>query len=414
MPVALSVLIPRHAPVLLLVSGIGSLLMLSIFAESANDYFRGFRDAVKSWCSYNRDDTSLAGVLISPSGTCRTRLTMLVVVVLFNVFAFFRVTSLLQMLEASFSFARLGSSTNLLELALSLAASALLCAGLTLIPILLMFLAMLIVGMPVFGRLSIPRPSFVPACEWKEITERIRSSRNKVEQDSLYVGRVSYDQSPMIVPSEVFREHAHFLGDSGSGKTARGLAPFIEQVIGSGKASVMVLDLKGDSPELLQTLKQGAETARALAGVDVPVRFFTQRDDLATYGFNPFKLACWGQLNELQRTDILCGALGLNYGSDYGEGYFSSANASVLYATVTHFPDINNFEQLRDKLAYVISAPKRHGLDDKSKDAGNHVKMAVTRLASIAALNITDDCSPTQAVTAVSYTHLTLPTICSV
>ena len=161
---------------------------------------------------------------------------------------------------------------------------------------------------------------------------------------------------------------------------------------------MVVLDLKGDSPELLQTLKQGARTAKELNGTDVPIRYFTQRDDLATYGFNPLKLPCWNRLNELQKTDILCGALGLNYGSDYGEGYFSSANASVLYATVSHFPEVSNFEQLRDKLAYVISSPKRHGLDEKSKDAGNHVKMAVTRLASIPALNITDDCTPSQAV----------------
>jgi len=46
---------------------------------------------------------------------------------------------------------------------------------------------------------------------------------------------------------------------------------------------------------------------------------------------------------------------------------FSSANTSVLYATISHFSDIQSFEQLRDKLAYVISDPKRHGLDEKSK-----------------------------------------------
>jgi len=299
---------------------------------------------------------------------------------------------------ASISFGRLFESANLLEAVFSIGLLLLFCAVLALVPVLLMFLAILMVGSPVFGRLSIPKPSFVPACDWKEITDRIRSSHNETERESLYLGRVSYDQSPMLVPSEVFREHAHFLGDSGSGKTARGLAPFIEQVIGGGNASVMVLDLKGDFPELLQSIRHGAKTARDLNGIDVPIRYFTQRDDLATYGFNPFKLPCWSRLNELQKTDILCGALGLNYGSDYGEGYFSSANASVLYATVTHFSEINSFEQLRDKLAYVISSPKRHGLDEKSKDAGNHVKMSVTRLASIAALNITDDRTPNQAV----------------
>ncbi|HBE71966.1 MAG TPA: hypothetical protein DDW52_27825 [Planctomycetaceae bacterium] len=397
-PIALCILIPQHAPALLSASIIGWLVMAAACGSSPSRFVQGFRSAVTSWCCYNRDDEPLAGVLASPSGNCRRRLTMLVVAVLLNVFAFFRVTNLFQTSEVSFSFGSVFQSGNLLELFFSSGLLLLLCAVLALIPVLLVFLAIVIVGTPVFGRLSIPKPSFVPASEWKQITDRLRSSHNDIERESLYLGRVTYDQSPMLVPSKVFREHAHFLGDSGSGKTARGLSPFIEQVIGSGNASVMVLDLKGDSPELLQTLKQGAKTAKALNGTDVAVRYFTQRDDLATYGFNPFKLPCWNRLNELQKTDILCGALGLNYGSDYGEGYFSSANASVLYATVSHFPETSNFEQLRDKIAYVISSPKRHGLDDKSKDAGNHVKMSVTRLASIPALNITDDCSPNQAV----------------
>lgn len=397
-PIALGVLIPQHAAMLLLISVVGWAVMAATYCQSLGQYIRGFQSAVNSWCSYSRDDQLLAGVLVSPAGSCRKRLTMLVVAILLNVFAFFRVTSMLQVPEAAASFGRVFNSSSLFEMVFSIGLLALFCAALALLPVLLMFLAILIIGTPVFGRLSIPKPSFVPASEWKEITDRIRSSNNETERESLYLGRVSYDQSPMLVPSEVFREHAHFLGDSGSGKTARGLSPFIEQVIGGGNASVMVLDLKGDSPELLQSLKQGATTAKTLNGIDVPIRYFTQRDDLATYGFNPFKLPCWNRLNELQKTDILCGALGLNYGSDYGEGYFSSANASVLYATVSHFPEINNFEQLRDKLAYVISSPKRHGLDEKSKDAGNHVKMSVTRLASIAALNITDDNTPNQAV----------------
>lgn len=394
-PIALSVLLPRYAAALLFVSGVSWLLM---FVESGTGYWQGFRDAVTSWCSYNRDDECLPGVLVSPSGTCRTRLTLLVLVVLLNGFAVFRVISMFPFSEVFPLVTHHGHVPDLPAVVMSMAMLLLLCGGLALLPLLLTLVAILIVGTPVFRRLTIPQPSFVPASEWREITRRIRSSPNSIEQDSLYIGRVAYDQSPLIVPSEVFREHAHFLGDSGSGKTARGLAPFMEQVLGSGQASLMVLDLKGDSPELLQTLQQGAKTARSLTGTDVSVRYFTQRDDLATYAFNPFQLACWSRLNELQKTDILCGALGLNYGSDYGEGYFSSANASVLYAAVRHFPDFSSFEQLRDKLAYVLSAPKRHGLDDKSKDAGNHVKMAVTRLATISALNVTEDCSPSPAV----------------
>jgi len=398
LPIALCVLIPQHTSLLLLVAAIGWLAMAAVYCQSPQQYVHGCLSAVVTWCSYNRDDQPLAGVLVSPSGKCRRRLAILTVAIVVNAFAFFRVTAISQATEAVIGFGRIANAESLFGMLFNIGMFVVQCGAMALLPVMLFFLAVLIVGTPVFGRLSIPKPSFVPASEWKQITDRIRSSHNSVERESLYLGRVSYDQSPLLVPSEVFREHAHFLGDSGSGKTARGLSPFIEQVVGGGNASVMVLDLKGDSPELLQSLRQGASTAKTLNGNDVPIRYFTQRDDQATYGFNPFRLPCWNRLTELQKTDILCGALGLNYGSDYGEGYFSSANASVLYATVSHFPEIKNFEQLRDKLAYVISSPKRHGLDEKSKDAGNHVKMSVTRLASIAALNITDDCTPNREV----------------
>ncbi len=398
LPIALCVLIPQHTSLLLMVSAIGWAGMVTVYCHSPKQYVHGFLSAVVTWCSYNRDDEPLAGVLVSPSGTCRRRIAILTAAIVVNAAAMFQVTNLFQVSVVAVGFGHFTQAESLFELLLQAGLLAVQCGAMALMPIMLFFLAVLIVGTPVFGRVSLPKPSFVPASEWKQITDRIRSSQNTVERESLYLGRVSYDQSPLLVPSEVFREHAHFLGDSGSGKTARGLSPFIEQVVGGGNASVMVLDLKGDSPELLQSLRQGANTAKALDGTDVPIRYFTQRDDQATYGFNPFKLPCWNRLTELQKTDILCGALGLNYGSDYGEGYFSSANASVLYATVSHFPDIENFEQLRDKIAYVVSSPKRHGLDEKSKDAGNHVKMSVTRLASIAALNITDLNTPNQQV----------------
>jgi len=92
-PIALSVLLPQYMPMLLLISITGGALMATAYGNSPEQYISGFRSAVTTWCSYNRDDQPLAGVLVSPSGNCRKRLTMLVVAVLLNVFAFFRVTS---------------------------------------------------------------------------------------------------------------------------------------------------------------------------------------------------------------------------------------------------------------------------------------------------------------------------------
>ena len=47
----------------------------------------------------------------------------------------------------------------------------------------------------------------------------------------------------MLVPRKIFTEHAHGLGDSGSGKTSLFLCPLIEQLVMSGDCSVIVIDL---------------------------------------------------------------------------------------------------------------------------------------------------------------------------
>jgi hypothetical protein len=60
-----------------------------------------------------------------------------------------------------------------------------------------------------------------------------------------------------------FTEHAHGLGDSGSGKTSLFLCPLIEQLVMSGECSVIVIDLKADSLELLAT--QIAAAAKGLS-----------------------------------------------------------------------------------------------------------------------------------------------------
>lgn len=393
-PLSFSVLLPGHATNIIALVAIGWLLLAFMFGADPKTYVAGFRDAIVSWCSYNRTEKKIPGILISPSGCCGTRLTMLFVVVLLNVFLCFRLTFVLQFTEAIIQIGRVASATTALDVVIHGAIMVFSITGLIAVPMLFLFVSILIAGTPVFGTLSVSAVGKSSWQDWQAVTDSMRVSENRVERNSFYLGRIAHDQSPLVVPTEVFQEHAHFLGDSGSGKTSRGLAPFIEQTVGTGTASVMVIDMKGDSPELLETLKCGARTARQLTGTDVPVRYFTLRDDQSTYGFNPFRMSCWNQLNDFQKTDTLCGGLGLIYGTDYGEGFYSSANAAVLHATITHFPGIQSFEELRDKLSFVLARPQSHGLDEKCRDAANHIKMIVTRLASLLPVNITTDISP--------------------
>ena len=101
----------------------------------------------------------------------------------------------------------------------------------------------------------------------------------------------------------------------------------------------MVIDLKGDSQEILASLNHCAEKY-GTGDSEIPVRHFTVREDQATFAFNPFQLPCWQELGSFQRTDVLCGALGLIHGTEYGKGYYTSANASLLHATLNAYPDV--------------------------------------------------------------------------
>ena len=89
------------------------------------------------------------------------------------------------------------------------------------------------------------------------------------------------------------------------------------------------------------------------------------------------------------RTDIQCGALGLTYGADYGEGYYSSANAAVLYHTDE---DVSRCRHLQENwpTVWVMSSPTPNAreLHPEIRKAGVHVQTVLDRLGSFEALNV--------------------------
>lgn len=339
--------------------------------------------AWNSWCTYNRNDEDAPGTILSPAGTLPMRLGMLVLLVASVTFLFTSITGISAIVWDGIN---LHISNIFVRTAIVLGAVA--------IPVAISVGLVTLVAFAALSRFTTSNKPEAEVNEWEQITEAIRQSDNPIERDSLFMGRLAHDGSPLLVPRAVFQEHAHLLGDSGSGKTARGLIPLAEQLIGDGQSSLMVIDLKGDSQEILASLKSAA----GRHGGQIPVRHFSIREDQSTFAFNPFQLPCWQRLNLFQRTDVLCGALGLVYGTDYGRGYFSSANAMILHATLKHFPDIGSFSDLADRIAYVMQRPKAHGLSENSSDAGNHVWMVAERLASFKPLNVTPHSTPTPDV----------------
>ena len=224
----------------------------------------------------------------------------------------------------------------------------------------------------------------------QSILADIQSSPDLIERNSLYLGRVVADGTPVLVPRKVFTEHAHGLGDSGSGKTSLFLCPLIEQLVMSGDCSVIVIDLKADTLELLATQIAAAERLERERGLRIPVKCFSNQADHATFAFNPMMQPFWDKFDLLTRTDILCGANGLTYGTDYGAGYFSSANQAVLYHALKSFPHVRTFQELADCIGTVITTAKKQDLHPEIRKAGVHVQEVIKRLANCGALNVTD------------------------
>ena len=352
--------------------------------------------SLSSWCSYSPRD--VPGVLQSPAGPIPNRAALLLLAAAMMAVALTRS-------EASpfASFVAVGAEHDAAVTAHLDAANAgrlerLKHGGVTW---LLTFASMvaLPVILPLYLALAMSTP---PLCEAAAAAERsagsnetqsviasVRTSPDPVERESIYLGKVVADGSPVLVPRKVYREHAHGLGDSGSGKTALFLCPLIEQLVSFGDCSLIVLDLKADTLELLATLASAAERVRADRGISLPLKYFSNQKDRATFAFNPMTQPFWSHFDLLTRTDILCGANGLTYGTDYGQGYYSSANAAVLYHALKSFPDIHTFRELADCIGNVITVAKKKDLHPEIRKAGVHVHEVIKRLASCEPLNVT-------------------------
>jgi hypothetical protein len=235
---------------------------------------------------------------------------------------------------------------------------------------------------------------------WAQLVTRVQSSKDDIEKYSLFLGINAADSTPVIVPREVFQEHAHLLGDSGSGKTSLGMASLIAQLIRFGDSSVVVIDLKADDLALMEGTRIEAEQVdrrfkkeakkKSHKENDVdglatgyPFRWFTNELGRSSYVFNPLMQAHFGQLTLYQRTDVLTAAMGLQYGTDYGRGYYSDANAQLLYKALERRPDVRSFYELEP----ILERKWILDMDSELRKAASHLHATVSRLAACEPLN---------------------------
>jgi hypothetical protein len=221
---------------------------------------------------------------------------------------------------------------------------------------------------------------------WHTIVDRIESSQDEVEKHSIFMGTNALDDSPVLVPRDTFKEHAHILGDSGSGKTSMGILPLVTQLMRRGDCSVLVIDLKADDQLVFECLRnEAARISHRLCGDNTgyPFRWFTTAFGKSSFAFNPMIQSVMGTLTIDQRADLLQASLGLHYGTDYGRKFYGDANYEMLNYALHSNPNADSFAALEK----VLEGSDRFPLHAESKKAGSNVRSSIRRLARLKALN---------------------------
>jgi len=184
-----------------------------------------------------------------------------------------------------------------------------------------------------------PEASLDSETGWGENVARLAASSNPVERQHLWLGTHAEAGYPVLLNRAVLTEHAHLIGDSGSGKTARGLTPLVVQLIRQGGAGIAVIDLKGDMA-LFEAVREEA----ALHGRKF--KYFTNVLGLSTHVFNPYRQADDPNMSHSAFVETIMESLRLNHGEGYGKRFFTAQGRSWLLRTIMKEPDLQSFEEL--------------------------------------------------------------------
>lgn len=226
---------------------------------------------------------------------------------------------------------------------------------------------------------------------WRGYAERLHESPVRLAREHLWIGTSTYNDYPVLLHRSALHEHAHILGDTGSGKTSRGLAPLVSQLIATGAPrdgypghSVVVIDLKGE-PYFFNSTRVESRAA------GLPYRWFTNVNGRSTYAFNPFLQEYARGLSPQQLAEVLLQSLGLEYGEAYGPSHYSRMNRRVMqHAMHVHSQagkgEITSFRQLEGILQQDLSDLK----SDERKDATD-VFAVIESLARLDSINITQE-----------------------
>ena len=209
-------------------------------------------------------------------------------------------------------------------------------------------------------------------CEWQWYVDRVRSSTHHAieplgipvrERDHLFLGVEPEADFPVLLDRSILAEHAHLVGDSGSGKTSLGLMPLLIQLLrgdtsDQGESSddeppppMVILDLKGDQA-LFNMMRHEAEQ-RSPGNPDAFL-YFTPEQGFDSCYFNPFASLMTERRSTLQLCQILLDSLSLNHGEGYGRSYYTRRIRKTLFDALTREPQPRSMEELGNRLQAMV------------------------------------------------------------
>lgn len=223
--------------------------------------------------------------------------------------------------------------------------------------------------------------------DWDNYVDRIVNSNDPLEREHLLLGTSERGDYPILVHREIHDQHGHILGDSGASKTALAMGPQATQLIARADSTVVIVDLKGDKA-LFESCRREAARTRKLR-----FRWISNEVGKSTFAFNPFGQSHNAQLSVEQLSQQLLQGLSLDYGIQYGAGYFTAMNEIVLN-NVLRETGARSFKELSGHLA-DRDWYRGIGYEEDWKQA-RHLAALVSRLGSSQAINVVPSMFPNQ------------------
>jgi hypothetical protein len=344
---------------------------------SAGSRFRALFFWIRDYLSYNRTQVNLPTVWKSPGGSHRRRVsnTVLLLVMLSMSIYLFAFHSVVSFGEHTIRVRSTNGTPWLMGVHLLLCPVAALCVW---------TFALFAFTWRFIGRAHALKKIQVSPSHWYRMQNRMANSVNPVERESLWLGRVAADGSPILWPVEALDRHSIVTGGTGSGKSAL-LMSLVDQLIYRTDRQLIIVDCKAETYELLATLKRAAALKGKQTGTTPAVKHFTLEKGRCSHLVDV--LGMTRHLPTPQRCGVMLSSLALAHAQEYGQSFFRDQSFEFLSFVLERHPDVENWGELVQHMQDAIRFASEIELSKRTREYGDHVLLVAKRLASLDALN---------------------------